>query len=65
MREQVKRVLEAQTEVNINFRVPEVKRNAFKGWCAENEVTMSGMLISFMDDCIMLGKVFKTKESGK
>lgn len=72
MSEQVDRVLEAQEEVNINFKVPRAKREAFKGWCAEQKVTVgkngkkkvtaSGMLISFMDDCLMMGKVFETKK---
>jgi len=67
MSNQVKRVLDAQDEVNINFKVPKVKRDAFKGFCAEQStdkktVTMSGMLIAFMDDCIMLGKDFNKKE---
>ena len=62
MSKQVERVLEAQEEVNINFRVPKVKRDAFKKWCKDNGATQSGMLISFMDDCLMMGKVFETKE---
>ena len=65
MKEQIKRVLEAQDEVNINFRVARVKRDAFKKWCKDNGVTQSGMLISFMDDCIMMGKVFETKKKKK
>lgn len=61
MKENVQRILESQQEVNINIRVPEIKKNAFKGWCAKKEVTMTGMLISFMDDCIMSEETKKEK----
>lgn len=72
MSEQVDRVIEAQEEVNINIKLPRVKRDAFKKWCkdqkvkvgknGEKKVTASGMILGFIDDCLMTEKVFKTKK---
>ena len=61
MKDQVNRVLDAQESVNINLKLKRVKRDSFKIWCIENKVTQSGMIISFMDDCIELGKELKEK----
>jgi len=68
MSDQVDRVLDAQDEVNINLRLPRVKREDFKDFCAKHstdkkKITTTSMILAFIDDCIMSGK--KLDKGGK